>query len=303
MAVMRLGYVHIKVTDLEEARNHYSNTLGMRVVAEEPGKLHLKCWDEYDHHSLVIEEGGVGLVKLGYKCETQEDLALFEHRAQQFGATTARVSKGENLTVGDAVRITIPSEQNIELYTDIDYVGTDTGVLNPDPWPRDRRGAGVPFIDHALVPAEDPATVERFFMECLDFRPSERAITDPAHPEVLGSWLYCGDSPHDFAVVKGPNGKFHHFAYFLNDWNEILHAGDVFAMDDVSIDYGPTRHGITRGTTIYFFDPAGNRNEVFCGGYRTGPDFPTITWTADQLAKGVFYIQREINDRFLTVFT
>jgi len=26
---------------------------------------------------------------------------------------------------------------------------------------------------------------------------------------------------------------------------------------------GPTRHGITRGQTIYFFDPSGNRNESF----------------------------------------
>ena len=61
MSVMRLGYVHIRVTDLEEARDHYSNTLGMAVVHEEPGRLHLKCWDEWDHHSLVLEEGGVGL--------------------------------------------------------------------------------------------------------------------------------------------------------------------------------------------------------------------------------------------------
>ena len=71
MSVMRLGYVHIRVTDLEEARDHYSNTLGMSVVHEEPGKLHLKCWDEWDHHSLVLEEGGVGLVKLGYKCSSR----------------------------------------------------------------------------------------------------------------------------------------------------------------------------------------------------------------------------------------
>ena len=69
-AVIRLGYVHLRVTDLEEARNHYSNTLGMEVVHEEPGKLYLKCWDEWDHHSLVLEEGGVGLVKFGYKCPT-----------------------------------------------------------------------------------------------------------------------------------------------------------------------------------------------------------------------------------------
>ena len=115
--------------------------------------------------------------------------------------------------------------------------------------------------------------------------------------------MYCGESPHDIAFIKGPNGKLHHFAFHLGDWNDILKAGDIFSMDDVPIDIGPTRHGITRGVTIYFFDPSGNRNEVFAGGYRTGPDFPTITWTEDQLGKGIFYITRELNDRFTTVFT
>ena len=40
-------------------------------------------------------------------------------------------------------------------------------------------------------------------------------------------------------------------------------------MNGIDIDIGPTRHGITRGHTIYFFDPVGNRNEVFTGGYKT----------------------------------
>ena len=86
-AVIRLGYVHLRVTDLEESRNHYSNALGMEVVAEQPGKLYLKCWDEWDHHSLVLEEGGVGLVKLGYKVESSDAMTTFEQRAQQFGGT------------------------------------------------------------------------------------------------------------------------------------------------------------------------------------------------------------------------
>ena len=118
--VIRLGYVHLRVTDLEESRNHYSNTLGMEVVASEPGKLYLKCWDEWDHHSLVLEEGGVGLVKLGYKVESAEALTEFEQRAQRFGVTTGRFSAGENLTVGEGVRITLPSEHNIELFTEME---------------------------------------------------------------------------------------------------------------------------------------------------------------------------------------
>src|SRR4051812_50109805 len=112
-AVIRLGYVHLRVTDLEEARNHYSNTLGMEVVHEEPGRLWLKCWDEWDHHSLVLEEGGVGLVKLGYKVETDDDLADFERRGQGVGATTGRGRKGGKLTGGDGGGATPPPEQGV----------------------------------------------------------------------------------------------------------------------------------------------------------------------------------------------
>ena len=29
--------------------------------------MYYRGWDEWDHHSIVLEEGGVGLVKIGYK--------------------------------------------------------------------------------------------------------------------------------------------------------------------------------------------------------------------------------------------
>jgi catechol 2,3-dioxygenase len=35
MSVMRLGYIHARVTDLDEARRHYVDTLGMQIVQEE----------------------------------------------------------------------------------------------------------------------------------------------------------------------------------------------------------------------------------------------------------------------------
>ncbi len=303
MTVMRLGYVHVRVTDLGEAKSHYSDTLGMQVVAEEPGKVFLKGWDEWDHHSLVLEEGGVGLVKLGYKCSSDDDLEGLENRIVSFGAHVERMVKGDNLAIGEGLRVTLPSERVVELYAEAEYVGTEVGTLNPDPHPRYERGASVPWIDHALVTADDPALAERFFSECLGFRATERVITDPASPETLACFLSCSNSPHDIAFLKGPNAKLHHFAYLMEDWNTILKAGDVFAMDGTPIEVSPTRHGITRGTTIYFFDPAGNRNEVFAGGYEVFDDFPTITWTADQLARGIFYLEREMNESFSTVLT
>ena len=115
--------------------------------------------------------------------------------------------------------------------------------------------------------------------------------------------MFCGENPHDIAFVKGANGKFHHVAFEVDDWSALLRAGDVMSMDAVPIDFGPARHGITRGGTIYFFDSSGNRNEVFSGGYRTGPDFRTITWTMDQAARGINYTHREIDQDFLEVVT
>jgi catechol 2,3-dioxygenase len=104
-------------------------------------------------------------------------------------------------------------------------------------------------------------------------------------------------------VLAGPQGKLHHFAFRLGDWTEVGRAADLFSMDDVPIDVGPTRHGITRGQTVYFFDPSGNRNEVFAGGYLAYPDRPMNVWTPDALGKGVFYHARELNDAFTSVLT
>ncbi len=149
----------------------------------------------------------------------------------------------------------------------MEFSGTETGSINPEAWPRNMRGVGTHWIDHCLIAAEDPGLIERFFQECLDFRTAEKVVETMEHPEVIGTWMTAPEShsAHDLAVIKGPNAKLHHFAYHLDDWNAILRAADIFSMDDVPIDIGPTRHGITRGTTIYFFDPSGNRNEVFAG--------------------------------------
>ena len=113
----------------------------------------------------------------------------------------------------------------------------------------------------------------QFYTDVLGFRITEQLLDGNGHQ--LGTWMERSHSPHDLAVVHGPNGGLHHFAYWLDDWDDVRDAADVLAYNGIQLDVGPTRHGITRGSTIYFFDPLGTRNEVFTGGYRPDPDFPT----------------------------
>ncbi|MCA1841678.1 MAG: catechol 2,3-dioxygenase [Actinobacteria bacterium] len=302
MNILRLGYVHLAVTDREAALTYYRDVLGLQPVGEDPaGRTYLKAWDEWDHHSIVLEEGDGGLLKMGWKVRAGA-LEDVEARTIAFGAATERMAKGDNLAVGDGIRCVTPAGHVAEFYEDVEVLGTETGTLNPPPWPRAGfRGVGVPRLAHIAITGDDIGLTERFY-SAIGFHPTERGVPDP-NADPIVSFLTCGEQAHDIAILKGPDSRLHHIAFQVDNWNEVLRAGDILSMNDVAIDVGPARHGITRGQTLYFFDPTGNRNEVFAGGYRAGPDMPTITWTADELGRSVFYISREMPERFLTVTT
>jgi len=309
MGIMRMGYAHVRVTDMTEAKDHYANTLGLYethtdVSPEGNRRVFYKGWDEWDHHSVVLEEGGVGVVKYGWKVERESDIEDIEKKAIDFGLSVERMSRGENPEIGDGIRFVTPSEHVFEVYHQATAIGTEVGTHNPEAFPRHLIGVGAPALDHSLITAEDVGGMQAMLAHVFDFYATERVQTsldDDAH--VIATWMTSTNQVHQMAVLEGANAKLHHFAFRLNDWNEVGRAADLMAMDDVPIDVGPTRHGITRGQTVYFFDPSGNRNEVFSGGYLAYPDRPVNVWTPEQLGKGVFYHARELNDRFTTVVT
>lgn len=307
MGVLRLGYIHVRVTDLDEALKHYGESMGLLPQLQVDRTAYLKGWDEWEHHSLVLKEGGVGVEKFGFRVEKAEDLDDFERRAQNYGVRVERMSTGDNAEVSDGLRCFLPSGHIIELYHNMTFVDSEVGFRNPYVLPRHLQGMGVPRLDHALMVAEDVNADEDFFVNVLDFFQVERVV--PSFEDTtqsLATWLSVGNRGHDIAILGGPpgsNGKLHHFAFQLQNWGEILKAADIMTLDDIPIDLGPTRHGITRGQTIYYFDPAGNRNEVFADGYVASRDRPCTLWSADQLGRGIFYHDRQLNDAFTTVFT
>jgi len=304
MGVMRMGYVHAKVTDLEEAKAHYAGIMGLYPTLETDGKVYYKGWDEWDHHSVVLEEGGVGVVKFGMKCRYAEDIDTYENRAATFGVLTERMSKGENYGVSDGLRCFLPNGHVLELYHGMEEVGLEVGTHNPDSFPTHLRGIGAPALDHGLFAGDDVEGTEKFFVDVLDFYPTERMVAtlDDGAP-LIATWLTAGNKVHDIALIKGPDAKLHHFAFQLKDWHKVTDAADLLVHTNTPVDLQPTRHGITRGETSYFFDPSGNRNEVFSGGYHAYPDRPTMTWTMDHLGKALDYYKREVTDTFLTVFS
>ena len=66
--IMRLGFIENQVVDLPKTSHFYEKLLGLEKTGETKDALYFKCWDEYDHHSLVLRKGdGPGMLRMGWK--------------------------------------------------------------------------------------------------------------------------------------------------------------------------------------------------------------------------------------------
>lgn len=301
MGIMRIGRLELRVMELDKAIDYYTNILGLELVGQSRGKAYLKAWDEYDHHSIILTESdSAGMASFGFKVESNEELALFEQKVEQFGLTTKRISTGTRLAEGQAITFELPTGQHCELYHDIEQPGTKVGLLNPAPWPDHLRGIAPHRLDHIAITGEDVNNATRFFVDVLGFGQSEKIVVGENGEMEVASFLFArhGGKPHDIAFVKGPNNMFHHAGFYVESWENVLRSADIVTKNNVPTVLTPQRHGITRGLTTYFYDPSGNCNEAFASGYITYPDFPTITWTEENAATAIFYHGREVSDAF-----
>ena len=306
--VLRPGHAQIRVLDIEEGVRHYRDVLGLVETGRDAqGRVYLKCWDERDHSSVILREADrAGIDFFAFKVLDKATLDKLEGDLQAYGVSTERIPAGELLETGERVRFEIPSGHKIELYAEKTAVGNGLQVLNPAPWTKASENGIAPVrLDHCLLYGPNVAAVQKLFTEVLGFYLVERVLT-PDGAGNVAIWLSCSHKVHDIAFVEHAEpGKLHHLSFLLESWDEVLRAADIMSMNNVPIDIGPTRHGITRGCTIYAWDPSGNRFETFMGGYQPYPDYEMTTWSFDGLGSGggLDYPQRKLHETFLSVVT
>lgn len=305
--VMRPGHVQIRVLDLDEAVRHYCDLMGMiEMDRDDQGRVYLKAWSEVDKYSVVLKESDeAGMDFMAFKVVSEDVLDTLRHKLVDYGVAVTDLPADELKDCGRRVRFTAPTGHQFELFASKLQTGKwGINKVNPEAWPRGLQGMAVTRFDHCLLYGPDVPATTRLFQEVLGFDLGERVITPDDSQTLIGSFLTVGMKAHDVAFIEHAEpGKFHHASFFLETWEDVLRAADLISMTDTPIDIGPTRHGLTNGRTIYFFDPSGNRSEVFANGNYHYPDHEPVTWTADQLGKAIFYHDRVLNERFLTVLS
>ena len=303
--VVRPGHVQIRVLDMDEAVAHYRDLVGLiEVETDSAGRVYLKGWTEVDKFSVVLREADEpGMDFMGFKVLNNEVLDQLTQEIKNFGCNVDEIPEGELNGCGRRTRFDSPTGHIFEIYADKEQTGKwGLSNVNPEAWPRGLEGMAATRFDHCLLYGDDIDGVLDLFRDVLGFELAEQVI-DPEGNRAA-QFLTVSMKAHDIAFIKhDEKGKFHHASFYVATWQDVLKAADLISMNDVSIDIGPTRHGLTHGETIYFFDPSGNRNEVFCGGDYHYPDHEPVTWKAEDLGKAIFYHDRVLNEAFLGVLT
>ncbi|MBL3827392.1 catechol 2,3-dioxygenase [Marinobacter sp. MW3] len=302
--VLRPGHAQVRVLELEKAVTFYRDVLGLvETGRDERGRVYFKCWDERDHSSYILRESDhAGIDFFGFKVLDDETLDRLENDLNAYGVETRRIPAGDLLETGERVSFTLPSGHEIELYAQKTAVGNGIPLVNPGPWCADsERGIAPVRLDHTLLYGPNINEVKKIFTDVLGFYLVERVLGEDGDSEAA-IWLSCSHKVHDIAFAEYPEpGKLHHCSFLMESWERVLRAGDIMSMNSVPVDIGPTRHGVTRGCTIYAWDPSGNRFETFMGGYQPYPDYEPLTWTFDNFGQGLDYPQRKLHETFLTV--
>ena len=183
----------------------------------------------------------------------------------------------------------------MELVGDLEMQGRATSPVNPVPFVQGLPESP-PRLDHLLVTAEEVGDSTKFFEDIFD--PDNRIPRRPGTSSA--TWLTVTDSPHDLAIVTGKNVD---CTTSPGGWT----TGTTFAARPTSSPTTAFRwtSGLrvmeSRAATPSTSSTRCTRT-VFTGGYRPDLEFPTITWTEDQVGRA-FYYEGDLNTRFMTVHT
>ena len=302
---LRPGLVQLRVLDLDKTLDFYKNVLGLdEVCRTADGRVCLKAYDEFDHHSLTLRLADTaGLDFVAFKVGCAETLEKMKADVEAFGyAVEELAAESDQPGFGKRYAFTISTGHQFQIYSEVALAEKGPMIQNPDIWVTAPRGMRAQRMDHFLLYGPNIAEAERFCKEVFGMFVPEVCNTPDGNR--LAAWITSSNKPHDLAFVEYPEaGKIHHLGFYLQDWRDVGDAADLIAINKLKLDIGPTRHAITRGHSIYFWEPSGNRIEVYAGGYTAYPDNPQRVWDSAELGRGLFYFSGEMIPSFLEIVT
>lgn len=239
----RLGYVALNVSDVRRSADFYRDVVGLTPAGEALNGEHLfRCSER--HHDVVLHQSDtVGLRRVGWEMETAKDVANIRGHLQSLDIEPHPVAAAEceALGVSDAFRITEPNTgATFEYFHSLRKAASE---FVPSV-------AKIARLGHMVLFAKDHKAAEKFFLEQLNFRASDRI-------EGTVTFMRCFPNPlhHSFGLGNAGENRLNHVNFMVTDMDDIGRAMYRMKKAQVPIVFGPGRHPPSESVFLYFLDP------------------------------------------------
>ncbi|MDQ0218035.1 catechol 2,3-dioxygenase [Peribacillus cavernae] len=292
--VAQIAHVEIFTPKPDETLWFFKELLGMEETTREGQSVYLRAYEDFYHHTLKVTEAkepGIGHVAW----RTSSKPAL-ERRVQALESSGyGKKWIDGDLGHGPAFQFETPDGHKMELLWDVEYYKAPehkwTKLLSR-PQKRPLRGVPVRRLDHVNLLASDVTTNKNFLMNQLGFRLREHIVMNDGSE--AGAWMSVSPLVHELAFMSdslGGRGRLHHVCFWYGYPQHLSDISDIFTENEIEIEAGPGKHGVSQANFLYVLEPGGNRIELFgdAGYLIFDPEWKPITWKEDELDKGIIW--------------
>ncbi|MEU9090506.1 catechol 2,3-dioxygenase [Streptomyces sp. NPDC048428] len=289
--IAHLGHVELLTPDLDASVRFFADFLGLTENGRSGDSVYLRTWDDYEHHSLTLTAHSTpGIRRTALRTSSEDALRRRIEAIEAAGRTGHWVE--DEPGIGRLYVTTDPDGHELALYWESEWYEAPEELrpgLKNQPQAKPGRGVGVRRLDHVNFLGADVAANGNFHREVLGARPTEQIRLDSG--KIAAQWLTFTNKSYDIVYTEdwtGSSGRLHHIAFAADTREDILRAADLALDTGVFIETGPHKHAIQQTFFLYVYEPGGNRIELCNPLTRLvlAPDWPLITWTEAERAKG-----------------
>ncbi|MBV9229876.1 MAG: VOC family protein [Chloroflexi bacterium] len=245
--VAKLGHIALNTPNLESLLAYYTDVLGFSVT-ERSGDGEVYLSTDVDHHNVILYPGTqTGIRHVAF--QLGEGLALRDAESQlrDLGIKVTSMTDAQPGIV-EILEFADPEGYIVQLYQSI--AQAPDVLLAPEKPIRPQK------IGHVALRAQDVQGMAEFYQSVLGFRVSDW----------MGDFfvfMRCGPDHHTINFLHSPQHTMQHVAFQVANWASIESACDHLAKHNISLIWGPGRHGIGHNIFTYHLDPDNNIVELF----------------------------------------
>lgn len=244
--VTRLSHVALRSPDVERMRTYYTEIIGLSSYDDGEGGVFLASGGRGP--ALELRPGtDAGIDHVGFEVTAERSEELLSRLKQQGVAVNTRTDLEPGLSqIHDVTDV----EGNLLQMCILDNTRESAALATTGIVPQK--------LGHVATRTRSAEAVTDFYETALGFRWSDW-MGD------FFAFLRCNADHHSVNFINAERpGQLHHFAFELEDASHVAAACDALAVRNVTLLWGPGRHGIGHNVFTYHKDPDGNVVELFC---------------------------------------